>query len=227
MSVAIDAIGHDQSSSEGRTITEPAGEPTPRATEEGALLDHLLRALRLLKGKYQLRLLPGHTPELTIELDPPSYEKLQTALEAERPAASGGAEEHSPVPTSRIRILVADDSPIERRCLHNILSRDSRIEPVEVSDGLAAWEQLDGGLDPALCIFDIMMPRMNGLDVVERMRKDARFTSTPVILCTALKDRETLLRAAPLRVSYYMVKPYSSTDVLAQIHKVVGKSSAV
>jgi len=153
---------------------------------------------------------------------PVEGEEAAPAPEAEEVAPEEAAAA-TPVRDSRVRVLVADDSAIERRCLHAVLSRDPRLVPLEVNDGLEAWEQLDGGLNPVLCIFDIMMPRLNGLDVVEKMRADPRFGRTPVVLCTAVTDRETVIRAAPLGVIYYLVKPYSSADILAQVDKVLGK----
>jgi DNA-binding response OmpR family regulator len=88
-----------------------------------------------------------------------------------------------------------------------------------VTDGEFAWQQLlasPEGFD--VCLLDIMMPRLDGLDLITRMRADLRFKTLPVILCTALNDRPTVQKAVLLSVSQYIVKPYTRANVVERIH---------
>jgi CheY-like chemotaxis protein len=78
------------------------------------------------------------------------------------------------------------------------------------SDGEQAWDLLakdSGQID--VCMLDLSLPGMSGFDLLERMRGEEAHKRTPVILCTALKDRESVRRAAGLGVAHFIGKPYS------------------
>lgn len=118
-----------------------------------------------------------------------------------------------------MRILIAEDDPFSLKILRLMLATEDRYEVVGVSDGLAAWRELDEGLGFNLCIFDLMMPGLDGLELTRRMRQDPRFSEQRVIFCTALNDRETIDRAVGLGVSHYIVKPYTKEFVLRQVRR--------
>lgn len=122
-----------------------------------------------------------------------------------------------------MKILIADDDRISRMVLSSILQKEGTEEIVEVENGGAAWRLLLEGIQPDLCIFDIMMPEMDGLELLRRMREDARFKATPVIFCTALNERNTVLQAAALAIHYYIVKPYTEALVREQVRRVMTK----
>jgi len=107
-----------------------------------------------------------------------------------------------------MKILIAEDDRISRLLIQRILEADSSHSLTMVNDGEEAWDQLNSSSEPFdVCLLDIMMPRLDGLGLITRMRNTYRFKATPVILCTALNDRNTVQRAALLSVSQYIVKP--------------------
>lgn len=61
------------------------------------------------------------------------------------------------------------------------------------------------------------MPGLDGIDVLERIRADPRLRDLPVVLCTAMHDRETVQRAIKFSVSHYIVKPYTREFVLEKL----------
>jgi CheY-like chemotaxis protein len=107
-----------------------------------------------------------------------------------------------------------------------MLESERCYEIVAVPDGMAAWQELENGIGFNLCIVDIMMPKLDGLQLTARMRADPRFKSQRVILCTALNDRETIEQASILGVSHYIVKPYAKEHVLRQVRRVCEETPA-
>jgi CheY-like chemotaxis protein len=120
-----------------------------------------------------------------------------------------------------MKILIAEDDRISRLLIQRILEADGDYKLTMANDGEEAWEQLLASTEPFdVCLLDIMMPRLDGLGLITRMRANERFKNMPVILCTALNDRTTVQKAALLSVSQYIVKPYTRANVVEKIHLV-------
>lgn len=120
-----------------------------------------------------------------------------------------------------MKILHADDDAICREVLRLIVQADGRHTLTTANDGEEAWTLLtDSARTFDLAIIDLMMPRLDGLGLVERIRALPAISALPVIFCTALNDRSTVSRAVQLGVSQYIVKPYKKSLVLERIHLV-------
>jgi len=120
-----------------------------------------------------------------------------------------------------MHILVADDDKVSRELLRRILESTGRHTVALATDGEEAWWLMrDATHRFDLCVLDIMMPRADGLDLVERMRTTEWLKETPVILCSSINDRPTVERAALLSVNHYIVKPYTKSIVLDKVHLV-------
>jgi CheY-like chemotaxis protein len=117
-----------------------------------------------------------------------------------------------------MKILIAEDNAISQELLKKILITRGH-EVVVAGDGRVAWDLLCQGLNPDLAILDIMMPAMSGLEVLQRIRKDTRFKRLKAILCSALRDRETIAQGATLGIEYYILKPFKPDLVLQQVEK--------
>ena len=112
-----------------------------------------------------------------------------------------------------MRILVCDDEVEIRKVLHLLLEQ-AGYEVCEAADGEAAVEILraDAGVD--LCIMDIMMPRMSGIEATRAIRS---FSSVPVLFLTA-RSLETDKEAAYSGGGDdYLVKPFSSRELLMKV----------
>jgi two-component system chemotaxis response regulator CheY len=120
-----------------------------------------------------------------------------------------------------MNILLAEDDKISRDLLRRIVESEGQHTVTAAHDGEEAWAILS---DPAksfdVCIFDIYMPKLSGLELVERMRAGDTHKSTAIILCTAVHDRATVQRAAALGVSHYVIKPYSRTLMLDKLGQI-------
>jgi two-component system, OmpR family, KDP operon response regulator KdpE len=117
------------------------------------------------------------------------------------------------------RILVAEDE----LALRDFVSRNLRargFEVLEASNGLeavATWERES----PHLLILDIMMPRMDGLEVCRRVREHS---SVPVIVLTALDDESDKVTALDLGADDYLTKPFGVEELLARVRAVLRRT---
>lgn len=119
-----------------------------------------------------------------------------------------------------MKILIAEDDELSRMLLRDILEKEPGYEVIEAADGQAAWKLLEDGLSPDLCILDVMMPFLDGIGLLKKIRAHPRLGGIKVILCSALNDRTTVTQAAALSINYYVIKPYSMRTVLDQVRKV-------
>lgn len=113
------------------------------------------------------------------------------------------------------RILVVDDSPADRELLLEWLSNEDY--EVEVAfDGLVAWETLEKRSDAFdVILLDRNMPGLNGLELLERIKRHPGLATVPVILQTALSDRNEILEGIRARAYYYLTKPFDSEMLLS------------
>lgn len=112
-------------------------------------------------------------------------------------------------------ILVVDDNEMNRDMLSRRLARKGYT--VEVAeDGPRALERIGrGGLD--LVLLDIMMPGMDGYQVLETVRKRWTATALPVIMATAKTESEDVVRALRMGANDYVTKPFDFPVVLARV----------
>lgn len=124
------------------------------------------------------------------------------------------------------RVLVVDDNPDSCELLARLLRRAGHTADCETSargavDALAA---ADGNL-PDLVILDVMMPGMNGLEVLKSVRRDARTAAVAVVMFTALSDAKTRAEAQRLGATGYVVKGIGWGDLQAEIQKHIGPTA--
>jgi CheY-like chemotaxis protein len=106
------------------------------------------------------------------------------------------------------RILVVDDEPINRLLINNYL-RGGEYQLNTACDGQEAWEQLSAepkGFD--LVLLDIMMPRVDGWEVLRRIKTDPVMQAIPVVVQTALNCPQDVHRGIRSGAYHYLSKPY-------------------
>lgn len=120
-----------------------------------------------------------------------------------------------------MNILVADDDRMSREMLRRIIESDTSCQVTLAEDGEEAWNILcEGTRQFDVGMFDINMPRTDGLQLIERMRATPSLRHIPAILCTAAADRTTVGRASALSIAHYIIKPYSKNVILAKLQTV-------
>jgi two-component system chemotaxis response regulator CheY len=116
-----------------------------------------------------------------------------------------------------MKVLVIDDDVVSRMVLMHLVDSCGSFEIVEAEDGEDAWRQLDGGLRPAITFCDVRMPRMSGIDLLQRVKGDARLATMPFVLVSAANDGETMEQANCLGAEAYIVKPYQAEQVRSHL----------
>jgi DNA-binding response OmpR family regulator len=117
------------------------------------------------------------------------------------------------------RVLVVDDEPIVRDVLSRYLNRGG-YQVEEVGDGEAALAAFDRS-SPDLVLLDLMLPRMDGVEVFTRIRSSS---DTPVIMLTAKGDEADRVIGLEIGADDYITKPFSPREVLARVRSVLRRS---
>jgi two-component system, response regulator PdtaR len=118
-----------------------------------------------------------------------------------------------PSKMSTVRILIADDEPIIRLDLKQMLESLGYEVIAEAGDGQEAVN-LARELKPDLCILDVKMPVMDGIEAVDIITDE---NIAPTILLTAYSDKELIDRAKAAGVFAYLVKPFKPSDLTPSI----------
>ena len=108
------------------------------------------------------------------------------------------------------RILVVDDEAINRELLEAILSGFG-YEVETAADGFEALAKLKLDVDLVLC--DLMMPGMDGFEVVQKIREDCDNADLPICMVTSLSGREQRLRAVEAGANDFIAKPVDRFEV--------------
>ena len=122
--------------------------------------------------------------------------------------------------TSR-RILVADDDPVIRRLLTSIVGKEGYI-PVGVEDGREAYRILQSDADFSGAIFDMMMPNLDGLEVIRYMRTEKRLMRIPVLLITSEQDLKFTAASFAAGATLFLPKPFTAAQFLTTLKILVG-----
>ncbi|MEU4428486.1 SpoIIE family protein phosphatase [Actinoplanes sp. NPDC024001] len=156
---------------------------------------------------------PAQTTAVSANADPFLQEALRWL-----PAEPQTSEEPPPVTVTRTApatVLVADDNADMRDYLTRLL-RSAGHRVTAVSDGKAALDAARAGV-PDLIVSDVMMPRLDGLQLVSALRADPRTAGTPVLLLSARAGQEASIEGLDAGADDYLVKPFSAAELLARV----------
>ena len=120
------------------------------------------------------------------------------------------------------RILVADDDVDIRELVEFKLSTLGH-EVVAVGDGAAAIEACRAQR-PDLCVLDVMMPGVSGLDAIRMIRADPGLVDLPVILLTARAQESDVNTGFDSGADDYITKPFSPRELASRVEALLGRS---
>lgn len=127
--------------------------------------------------------------------------------------------ESSAVKTQKPNILVVEDNPDMQQLTRSLL--DDQYNCQIANNGAEAWDWLNNGQiqtdDLDLILSDIMMPKMDGYALLERLKKHPDWRQKPVVMLTARANEEDKLQALRLGVDDYLLKPFSAEELLARV----------
>jgi two-component system chemotaxis response regulator CheY len=105
-------------------------------------------------------------------------------------------------------LVVAEDSAPNRAILV-LLLRKHGFKIIECEDGEVAWKKIQENSDKKIVgvISDLMMPNMDGLELLRRVRNEQSLASMPFVLITAVSDKDYIYEAKNLNANGYILKP--------------------
>lgn len=123
---------------------------------------------------------------------------------------------------STLRILIVEDDRCSRFVLRRMLEALGKHEIHEAEDGQNAWDKLTAGLLPDLCFLDIDMPRMGGIELLRLIRSEPDIANLRVCFCSAVRDKQLIVKAASLRPDGYILKPCSREAISSHVQRALG-----
>jgi chemosensory pili system protein ChpA (sensor histidine kinase/response regulator) len=122
-------------------------------------------------------------------------------------------------------VLLVDDDDVARYVVRKMIEREGH-HVDEAGDGAAALAALEAGLRPDCVVLDLMMPRVGGVDVLRRMRGDARWRAIPVLLMTSLDQGREVEEARAIGFHRHFLKAYwHAGDLLETIGRSTQRGS--
>ena len=127
------------------------------------------------------------------------------------------------------RILLVEDSPNDVELTLNALEENHLANEVVVArDGEEGLDylyrrgifKLRSEGNPAVVLLDLKLPKVDGLEVLEKMKSDQDFKAVPVVMLTSSREEQDLVRSYNLGVNAYVVKPVDFTDFVSALREI-------
>jgi len=117
-------------------------------------------------------------------------------------------------------ILIVDDNPVSAKVIDLILKKNG-YDTIVVHSGKDALQYLESNVQIELIISDIMMPEMDGLELINKIKGKPEWKDTPVIVCTVIADVETVKKSAEAGCRHYVLKPIKAAQLLEKVRETV------
>jgi len=117
-----------------------------------------------------------------------------------------------------IKVLFVEDSPTMRRIIMNSLKGIGFEQIIEAENGEDAMSKIED--DIGLVLTDWNMPEMNGKELVEKLRTDAKFKEVPIVMITTRGMQDDVMDAIKSGVNGYIIKPFTPEVLEKKIKEV-------
>ncbi|MFZ4619099.1 MAG: response regulator [Bacteroidota bacterium] len=122
-----------------------------------------------------------------------------------------------------MNVLLIDDDAVHRIFIRQTCIKRMNAAVMEAKNGVEALSVLEK-LIPDVIILDLWMPVMNGQDFLEKIRAEERWSDIPVIIMSALKDKDLVEKLVKLNISDYLVKPITVEQLTESIKKLIAET---
>ena len=126
------------------------------------------------------------------------------------------------MPRPRAAALVVEDDDQIAHVLRFILEREG-YEVHLALDGRTAQQLIGSMPPPAIAIMGVMLPHMDGYELLSRLRATAGWEAVPVILLTALSQEKDIVRGLEAGANEYLTRPFKPEELRARIRRLVKK----
>ncbi len=117
------------------------------------------------------------------------------------------------------KVLIVDDEPNIVAALEFLLEKNGY--EVRVADnGAEALEQLDA-FQPDLVLLDVMVPKLSGYEVCQRMRAEPKWRNIKIVMLSAKGREVEVNKGMSLGADLYVTKPFSSAELVATLHRLL------
>jgi CheY-like chemotaxis protein len=113
----------------------------------------------------------------------------------------------------RQKVLLVDDDPVVRLLVEDCLQKEG-YEVTLCENGKSCLEALDHGDKPDILLLDVIMPEMNGFQVLEHMKNTPELSSVPVVLLSANTSTESTPLDGSLKSEHFLQKPFHMKEIL-------------
>lgn len=120
------------------------------------------------------------------------------------------------------KILIVDDSPTVRQQVGQALQH-AGFQVLEAGDGVEGTAKVNSDPSIGMVILDVNMPRMSGLEMLERIKQDAQNSALQVIMLTSEGQRAMIERARNAGAKGWIVKPFKAELLVAAVQKLLSK----
>jgi len=122
-----------------------------------------------------------------------------------------------------MKIITVDDSATMRRIIKNSLKAIGHTDVIEAENGQVGLAKIQAeGVD--FVITDWSMPVMTGLEMVQALRANPQTKDLPILMVTAVGQKEEIVQAVSAGVSGYIVKPFEAETLHQKMQQVLGKA---
>ena len=122
----------------------------------------------------------------------------------------------------KLKFLVVDDFSTMRRIVRNLLKELGYTNVDEAEDGAIALQKLNSGSFDFV-VTDWNMPNMDGLTLLQTIRRTPQLKHLPVLVITAEAKKENIIAAAQAGASGYVVKPFTAVTLAEKLQKIFEK----
>jgi len=122
----------------------------------------------------------------------------------------------------KLKVLVVEDEPL----ISEMIAKSLRLEGYQVEVAETGEEGLEkaGEVNPDLMLLDVLLPKIDGWEVLTRLRDDQRTRSIPIIMLTVLSDEKSKVQGLRGGADDYVTKPFSSLELMARVEAVLKRS---
>lgn len=123
------------------------------------------------------------------------------------------------------RILIADDDPVVRHLVASVV-RQAGYTPVTVEDGREAVRILRADAGFGAAVFDMVMPHLEGIEIIRHMRTEKRLMRIPVIMMTCETELKLVKDSFAAGATIFLGKPFSARQLQSSLSLLLGSSGA-